>query len=211
MRKYVTEFIGTFFLVLSIGLSVMSGSTLAPIAIGATLMVMVYMGGHVSGAHYNPAVSLAALIRGKLLMADFVPYVIVQIVAAFVSAWVAMTMTGGSFAPAPGAEVSTIAALLVELFYTFALALVVLNVAATKATANNSFYGLAIGFTVGAGAIAGGGLSGGAFNPAVGIGPNLANLMLHGAGISHIWLYIVGPCIGGTLAAFVHKFQNPSD
>ena len=211
MRKYVTEFIGTFFLVLSIGLSVMGGSMLAPIAIGATLMVMVYMGGHVSGAHYNPAVSLAALIRGKLPMGDFVPYVVAQIVAAFVSAYVAMRLTGGGFAPAPGAGVSTLTALLVEVFYTFALALVVLNVAATKATANNSYYGLAIGFTVGAGAIAGGGLSGGAFNPAVGIGPNLAHMMLNGASISHVWLYIVGPCIGGALAAFVHGFQNPND
>lgn len=210
MQKYVTEFIGTFFLVLSIGLSVMSGSMLAPIAIGATLMVMVYMGGHVSGAHYNPAVSLAALIRGKLPMSDFVPYVVVQIVAAFVSAWVAMSLTGGGFAPAPGADVSTMTALLAEALYTFALALVVLNVAATKATANNSFFGLAIGFTVAAGAIAVGGLSGGAFNPAVGIGPNLANMMRNGGDIGHVWIYVVGPCVGGALAALVHKFQNPN-
>lgn len=211
MRKYVTEFIGTFFLVLSIGLSVMAGSMLAPIAIGATLMVMVYMGGHVSGAHYNPAVSLAALIRGKLLAADFIPYVVVQIVGAFLAAWIAMTLTGGSFAPAPGAGVSAITALMVEALYTFALALVVLNVAATKATANNSFYGLAIGFTIVAGAIAGGGLSGGAYNPAVGLGPNLANMMMHGADITHVWIYIVGPGVGGALAAFVHRFQNPQD
>jgi len=211
MRKYVTEFIGTFFLVLSIGLSVMSGTMLAPIAIGATLMVMVYMGGHVSGAHYNPAVSLAALVRGKLLVADFVPYIVVQIVAAFVSAWVAMMLTGGSFAPAPGPDASTMSALGVEILYTFALVLVVLNVAATKATASNSFYGLAIGFTIAAAAIAGGGISGGAYNPAVGLGPNLANMMLHGADIGHVWLYLVGPVVGGLLAAFVHKLQNPED
>jgi aquaporin Z len=187
----------------------MSGSMLAPIAIGATLMVMVYMGGHISGAHYNPAVSLAILIRGKMTPSEFGGYVVSQIVAAFVAAWVAMSLTGGSFAPAPGPDVSPMAALTVEALYTFALALVVLNVAATKATSGNSYYGLAIGFTVGAGAIAGGGISGGAFNPAVGIGPNLANMLLHDASISHVWLYIVGPCVGGSLAALVHQFQNP--
>ena len=209
MRKYVTEFVGTFFLVLSIGLSVIGGAALAPIAIGGTLMIMVFMGGHISGAHYNPAVSLAILIRGKMTTNDFVAYVVTQIVAAFVAAWVAMTITGGSFAPTPSATAGTMAAVSVEVLYTFALALVVLNVAATKATANNSFYGLAIGFTIVCGAIAGGGISGGAYNPAVGIGPNVANMMLHGGSLGHVWIYIVGPCVGSSLAALVHQVQNP--
>jgi aquaporin Z len=66
-------------------------------------------------------------------------------------------------------------------------------------------------FVGGAGAVAGGGLSGGAFNPTAGTGPNLANMMLHGGAIGHVWLYIVGPLVGGTGAAFVLAIQNPSD
>src|SRR3954471_20012466 len=128
MRAYLTEFLGTFFLVLTIGLSVLSGSPLAPLAIGASLMVMVYMGGHISGAHYNPAVSLAVLVRGKLAPREFVMYVIAQACGAVTAAAVVLAVTGKSFGPSP-AQVTTgglAAAVLVEMLYTFALALVVL-------------------------------------------------------------------------------------
>src|SRR5918996_4239393 len=94
MNKYVTEFVGTFFLVLTIGLSVLGGTPMAPLAIGASLMVMVYMGGHVSGAHYNPAVSLAVLLRGKLQPGDVVPYMAMQILGAFAAAAVVYVVTG---------------------------------------------------------------------------------------------------------------------
>ncbi len=208
MREYLTELIGTFFLVLTIGLTVLGGTPMAPLAIGASLMIMVYMGGHVSGAHYNPAVTLAVAMRGKLPMAQVVPYWISQIAGALLAAVVVHSVMGKTFAPAPGANVSAMSALLVEFLYTFALALVVLNAATAKKTSGNSFYGLAIGFTVVVAAFAGGGISGGAFNPAVGIGPTLIDVFMGGGSMSHLWLYIVGPLAGGAVAALVFKVQE---
>jgi aquaporin Z len=210
VAKYLTEFVGTFFLVLTIGLSVLAGAPLAPLAIGSALMVMVYMGGHVSGAHYNPAVSLAVCLRGKLPPADFIPYVVAQVLGGGVAALTVNAILGKTAAIAPAASATPVQALLVEVLYTFALALVVLNAATAQATAGNSFYGLAIGFTVFAGAVAGGGISGGAFNPAVGTGLTVVHALLERGTWSHLWLYLVGPFVGGALAAGVFKVQEPA-
>ncbi len=209
MKNYLTEFIGTFFLVLTIGLTVLEGTLLAPIAIGSALMVMVYMGGHVSGAHYNPAVSLAVFMRGKMEAKEMIIYWVAQIVGAFVAAVVVYLCLENTFAPAPGGDAAVVPSLLVEFLFTFALALVVLNSATAKGTEGNSFYGLAIGFTVTAGAFAGGPISGGAFNPAVGIGPILMDVMAGDGGLGNLWLYLVGPLAGGAVAALVFKIQNP--
>lgn len=208
MAKLATEFIGTFFLVLTIGLAVAGAGDLAPLAIGSALMVMVYMGGHISGAHYNPAVTLAVLIRGKISPADAVPYMIAQVLGALAAAGIAYAILGKTFAPMPGENVTVLSALLVESLFTFALALVVLNVATSKRTAGNSYFGLAIGFTVLAAAFAGGGISGGAFNPAVGIGPTAVNAIVSGGSWTHLWLYLVGPFAGAALAAVVFKIQE---
>ena len=211
MKNYLTEFIGTFFLVLTIGLCVIGGTTFAPLAIGSALMVMVYMGGHVSGGHYNPAVSLAAMMRGALDSKQLIPYWVSQIAGATAAAVVVNVILGSTFAPAPGANASTTGALLIEFLFTFALCLVVLNSATAKGTEGNSFYGLAIGFTVMIGAFSGGDISGGAFNPAVGIGPILINATMGGGGFGDLWLYLVGPLLGGVVAATVFKMQNPGD
>jgi aquaporin Z len=209
VRNYLTEFIGTFFLVLTIGLTVLNGTPLAPLAIGASLMVMVYMGGHVSGGHYNPAVSLAVLLRGKMASGvEFAGYVVSQLLGAIAAALAVRAIMGQTFAPAPAPEASTSAALLVEFLYTFALALVVLNSAASAKTHGNSFYGLAIGFTIVVAAFAGGPVSGGAFNPAVGTGPIVVNALLGDGGYSNLWLYLVGPFAGGALAAAVFGLQE---
>ncbi|MDB5318382.1 MAG: porin [Phycisphaerales bacterium] len=205
MNRYITELVGTFFLVLAIGLSVIGGSPLAALAIGGMLVAVVFMGGHVSGAHYNPAVSLAVCLRGKISPKDMVIYWIVQIIGALAAAVVARWVIMGK-----GIEASVIpanklvAALTVEFLFTFILALVILNVATAKGTSGNSFYGLAIGITVMAGAIAGGGISGGAFNPAVGIA-----VTVMGVPVQNLWLYFVGPLAGGAAAALVFKVQNP--
>lgn len=218
MSKYLTEFIGTFFLVLTVCLTVLGKVPLAPLAIGASLMVMVYMGGHVSGAHYNPAVSLAVMLRGKLAPGDFIAYLVSQFVGGVVAAYVASYVLTGyqidnqdavtTFALAPGTGVTNTAAVLVEALYTFALALVVLNAATAPKTDGNSFYGLAIGFTVVVAAFAGGGISGGAFNPAVGVGPSVVHAMITKAAIPNLWIYLVGPFAGGALAAIVFKLQG---
>lgn len=208
MIKYLTEFIGTFFLVLTIGLTVLGQSPMAPLAIGSALMIMVYMGGHISGGHYNPAVSLAAMLRGKLPSKELVPYWVAQVLGATVAALAVYAILGQTFAPAPAPGASVVAILLVEILFTFALALVVLNVATHAGTKGNSFYGLAIGFTVVVGAFAGGSTSGGAYNPAVGIGPTLVHGLVGGGSFANLWYYIVGPFVGAWLAAVVFRAQE---
>ncbi len=211
MQKLLTEFVGTLLFLFAIELAVARAGDLTPLVIGCALMTMVYMGGHVSGAHYNPAVSLAVLLRGKMTGGEFVQYSTAQILGATVGCLLAVFATGQSFAPAPGEGVGTGAALLVEIVFTFALALVVLNVATAKATSGNSYYGLAIGFTIVVAAFAGGKISGGAFNPAVGIGSTVVHAMRGGGSFSHLWLYLVGPLAGGALAALVFHAQGQKD
>ena len=210
MPKLLTEFVGTLLFLFSISAAVLSGSPMAPLAIGAALMVVVYMGGHVSGGHYNPAVSLAVLIRGKMTAGDLLPYWVAQVLGALMGCFLASLATGKSFAVMPGEGVATLGAVLVEVVFTFFLCLVVLNVATAKATAGNSYFGLAIGFTIVVAAFGGGTVSGGAFNPAVATGAAI-NSVIHGQGAGPLWMYWVGPLLGGVLAGGTFKLQNPGD
>jgi aquaporin Z len=208
MRRHLTEFIGTFFLVLTIGLTIVGDSAFAPLAIGSVLMVMVYMGGHISGAHYNPAVTLGVFLRGKMEGRDVAPYMIMQVLGALLAGVAVYTIMGETFAPTPGPNASLGSALLVEFLFSFALVLVVLNTAATDETDGNSYFGLAIGFTLAVGIFAGGSVSGGAFNPAVSIGPAVVDT-LNGAGsYTFIWIYVVSPFAGGAVAALVSAVQH---
>jgi aquaporin Z len=243
MRSYITEFIGTFFLVFTVALTCNpqfahlpgANPAMAPLAIGSSLMIMVYMGGHISGGHYNPAVSLAVLLRGKMKGKDFAPYLVAQFLGGLVAAYIAFLVLGQSTkiepTPLPAVTVSAPAAatapaapnfeknakteinlgwcLLIESLFTFALALVVLNAATAKETAGNSFYGLAIGFTIVVAAFAGGPISGGAFNPAVGTGITAIHAFCGGGEWKFLWLYILGPLLGGAAAALVFKEQHP--
>ena len=208
MSRYVTELVGTFFLVLTVGLTVTNGTPMAPIAIGSVLMVMVYMGGHISGAHYNPAVSVAILIRGKMEARDLVPYVLAQVSGAILASLAVMFLAGDTFAPAPDPEAGLVTVLMAEGLFTFALALVVLNVATDDATAGNSYYGLAIGFTVLVGIFAVGAISGGVFNPAVGTGPILVDALAGDGAFNQLWIYWAGPILGGIAAAGVFDLQH---
>jgi aquaporin Z len=208
--KYLTEFIGTFFLTLTACLTVTGDRPIPALAIGCSLMIMVYMGGHVSGAHYNPAVSLALLLRKKFPSSDFVPYVISQLLGATAAAYVAYLVLGKTIAVAPGSGINAFSAVLVETLFTFALALTVLNVACSEKTKGNSYYGLAIGFTIVVAAFAGGWVSGGAFNPAVGTGPTVIHALFGGGTWSNLWIYYVGPLTGGVLASVVFGIQEGS-
>ena len=206
MKKFMTEFIGTFFLVLTIGLTVIPGNAgvIAPLAIGSVLMALVYAGGHISGAHYNPAVTLAVLMRGKCALSEVPIYLVAQIGGATAAAFTAQFLVG------PGTAAETIdvnKSLVAELLFTFALAYVVLNVATAKGTSGNSFDGLAIGFIVMAGAFSVGSISGGAFNPAVAIAAPLMGLM----DWNNIWIHISADFAGGALAAIVFNMLNPDD
>lgn len=206
MNKYIAEFIGTFFLVLTIGCTGIGAgsSVIAPLAIGAALMVMVFAGGHISGGHYNPAVTLGVLIRGKVKAADVAPYWIAQLVAAAVAALLVNKFLRAGIAVTPIAP-KIAPALLAEFLFTFALVYVVLNAATAEGTSGNSFYGLAIGMTVMTGAFAVGDISGGAFNPAVAVGISLLGL----ASWSNLWIYLVANFAAAVVAAFVFNLINP--
>src|ERR1700745_4128145 len=159
MKKYLAEFIGTFFLVLTVGCTVIGhgAGPLAPLAIGSALMVMIFAGGHISGGHCTPAVTLGAWLRGKCESRDVAPYMIFQIMGAVLAALAVKFLKGGA-AVAP-LQPATVPALVAEFLFTFALVYVVLNVATAKGTSGNSFYGLAIGFTVWVGGVSVGKLS----------------------------------------------------
>jgi aquaporin Z len=208
MRAYLTEFIGIYFLVLTIGLTVLGGTPFAGLAIGGALMVMVFMGGHVSGAHYNPAISIACAMRKKLLWSEVPPYIAAQLAGAVAAALTVRGVLGQTFTLAPAEGIGATRAIAIEALYTFALALVVLNVATIQKTKGNSFYGLAIGFTIVVAAYAGGPLSGGAFNPAVGFGPILVHSVFADGELGDLWIYIVGPLIGAAGAAGVFGIQG---
>jgi len=209
MKKLIVELIGTFFLVFTVGTCVVnpSAGVIAPLAIGAALMVMVYAGGHISGAHFNPAVTTAVALRGRLPLAEVPGYFIAQLLGAALAAGAALYLKGANQAMggSPVYDLGQIA--LAEFLFTFALAYVVLNVATAKANAGNSFYGLAIGFTVAAGAFAVGPISGAAFNPAVATGCLIMGLLPAGKFL----VYIIVELIAGTLAAVVFKALNPKD
>ncbi|MGI9533949.1 MAG: MIP/aquaporin family protein [Thermodesulfobacteriota bacterium] len=207
MNKYIVEFIGTFFLVFTIGFVVVEpgAGSFAPLAIGSVLMVMIYAGGHISGAHYNPAVTLAVWLRGRCASSDVPGYMIAQFIAGLVAGMLVLFLKGN-----PPIEAGTpviFHALVVEFLFAFALCYVVLNVATSKNTAGNSYFGLAIGFTVLVGAYAVGSVSGGAFNPAVALGISVMGL----SAFSNIWIFLVANFTGGAVAGVLFTALNPDD
>lgn len=208
MRRVTTEFVGTFFLVLTVTCTVRGGASLAPLAIGAVLTALVFAGGHVSGAHYNPAVTLAVLLRGGIAAREVPGYVTAQLLAALgagsLGRFLVPTATG---APLSLTGNRLVAALVAEALLTAALAYVVLNVATSSDHSGNHFYGLGIGFTVLAGAVAVGPVSGGAFNPAVAVGICTAGLVPW----SLVWVYLVADLLGAAAAAGVFRVLNPHE
>jgi aquaporin Z len=208
VRKYAVEFTGTFFLVATIGFTVLKpndAGAMAPLAIGSILMVMIFAGAHISGAHYNPAVTLAVFVRGRCSGLDVVPYWLAQVLGGVVAAAIVLYMKGNPSVVVATPDIPK--ALLAEFLYTFALCIVVLNVATSKATNANSFYGLAVGFTVLAGAYSVGAISGGAFNPAVAVGITIMGL----SAWTNIWIFLVADLAAGLLAGLSFRFQNPND
>ncbi|OGC83026.1 MAG: porin [Candidatus Abawacabacteria bacterium RIFCSPHIGHO2_01_FULL_46_8] len=208
MKKYLVEFIGTFFLVLTVIVAVRgTAGSLAPIAIGSILMVMVYAGGHISGGHYNPAVTLGVWLRGKCQTSDVPGYIIAQllggVIAAFLGVYLATNISGAAETITMGTFDFT-SGVLAEFLGTFALVWVVLNTATAKGTSGNSFYGLAIGFTIVAGIYGLGGITGGAFNPAVAVGISLAKM----TSWANLSAFLVGQIAAGISAALTFKYIN---
>lgn len=205
--KYIYELIGAFFLVLTVGMTVVnagSGALFAPVAIGSMLAVLVYAGGHVSGGHYNPAVSLFAWILGKLTLRDLGLYWTSQLLGALAAAFAVIYLKGGPHAEAMKPE--PLKMFLAEFLFTFALCFVVWNVAMNEKVKNNSYYGFAIGFTILAGAFAVGAISGGAFNPAVALGITVMNL----SSWKFFWIFLAGNGAGAIISACFFKLAGKS-
>ncbi len=179
-----------------------SAKDFAPIAIGSVLAVMVYAGAHISGAHYNPAVSFAIFLRGKLNFKDLIVYWIFQLAAAVAAAYLTMYLKDDPLMQGQNLDPSR--SLIVEFIFTFALSYVVLNVATAKETEGNCYFGLAIGFTVMGGAFAVGTISGAAFNPAVALGMSILKLSLW----SDLWIYITATFVGAAVAVGVFKASH---
>lgn len=206
-RKLIVEAIGTFFLVLTIGQVVIEpgAGALAPLAIGSVLMVMVYAGGHISGAHYNPAVTLGVFLRGRATAAELGGYWIAQVVGGILAALVTGYLKPDALIAAADPAVGQ--ALVAEFLFTFALVYVVLNVATARGTTGNSYFGLAIGFTVLVGAYSVGAISGGAFNPAVAIGITVLGLSAPG----FLWVFLLANLLGGAVAALLFNALDLGD
>jgi len=205
-RKLAVEFIGMFLFMFTVGTATnrAGAGVLAPLAIGSILMVMVFAGGHISGGHYNPAVSTAVLLRGRMATIEYVAYLATQFAAAAL-AGLLVRYVGGHERHALLASAGKM--LIVEFLFTFALAWVVLHTATARGTEGNSFYGLAIGFTVLAGALAVGGISGAAFNPAIALGAMVTGLLEW----SKIWIYLIADLLGAAVAAYAFLFVLPAE
>lgn len=206
VARYLTEFVGTFALVFTIETSVATAGNYAPFAIGICLMVMIWMGGHVSGAHYNPAVTLGIVLRGKLNIVAACIYWLVQLLGGVIGAAMGAALTGKTVPINPSNEATHGQALMAELICTFFLVSVVLHTATTKSQEGNGFFGAAIGMTVLFSAYSCGPISGGAFNPAVGFGLTC----VHG-GWDHVYLYFIGPLFGGALASLLFWVACPDE
>jgi aquaporin Z len=193
--KLLTEFLGTFFLATVVAL------TGNPLAIGAVLMILVYGGGHISGAHFNPAVTFAFFLQQKISAKESLFYIISQFAGAILAALLYVFSTRLFFVAQPAAQTPFLTAFLVEVVFTFLLVRTILSVAADTRVKGNQYFGLAIGGALFVGAVAGGPISGGAFNPAVGVGPLLLNPTMFMNHLPLVGLYILGPVIGAAVAA----------
>ena len=208
MKKYIIEGIGTYFLVLIIGL------TGNPIAIGIGLSILVYMGAHISGAHYNPAVSLAMIIRGEITIMECLKYILSQCIGAFAAAYSIVLLGADTLSVVSNTDSMT-SFFMAEIIFTFLLVFVILNVATHPDTKNNQYYGLAIGLTVAAGAFSVGEISGAVFNPAVSFGPSLlsiinpdlefSNLVSHNFFIYYLSATVIGSVVAGLLFNYLLK------
>lgn len=202
--KYLAEFVGTYFLVLTFGCNVLVSSVGAALSIGSMLTVMTFSLGSVSGAHLNPAITVTVFLSGRGLMPlrrSFF-YICAQLMGACLAGVSSMSICGGSFALEPVGRNSAFSAGIVESIYTAALCYVVLNVTTTEKQDGNQYFGLAIGFTVVAATLAIGGISGCSLNPAVAVGLAFASTFTRGllGSMVYLPLYVFAPFAGSIVA-----------
>lgn len=204
MKALLVEFVGTFVLVLTFGLTLVPPGVgpFAPLAIGLMLAALLYAGGPVSGGHFNPAVTLGAWLRGKCAGRVLLPYALVQIAGGAVAAVLVNYLRSGGVAASSMPVVHDLVKVgVVELLFTFTLVYVFLAATTSSPSAGNPWSGLATGAAVLGGMYAGLPLSGGAYNPAVSIGMSLMGL----GSWDLLWMYVLAELAGGALAAMMAK------
>jgi len=213
IAKLASEFLGTFMLVLTVGLNVLGGSPAAAFSIGASLMCMVYALGDISGAHFNPAVTVAILcskLDEQFTIKDAGFYILTQLVAGITAAMTyALIHEGKSFPLGPGQGFLWAQVGIAEFVFTFVLCLVVLCVAVSPKTNNKTMFGFAIGSCVTVGGFAIGGISGGSLNPAVSFGIAAANIFKSGP--SKALIYTICELLGGVAAASVMQITHADE
>mmetsp|Transcript_61661 Transcript_61661/g.133549 ORF Transcript_61661/g.133549 Transcript_61661/m.133549 type:complete len:240 (-) Transcript_61661:70-789(-) len=204
-EAFVSEFIGTFFLVLTVGLNAIQGTPLAAVSFGAILMAMIFSTGAVSGGHFNPAVTIGVFLSGfgrqELRKVDVCGYILTQCCAGILGGITSASIAAGTFALRPAVGYGYLDALVVEVFFTAALVFVMLSVQTTRMESGNEFFGLAVGFTVMASSFAVGGVSGCSLNPALAIGVSASNWLHAGGGYPLFSIYFCGPVLGACIAA----------
>jgi len=199
-----SEFVGTFFLVLTIGYNVLQHTALAPVSIGAMLMAMIFATGKVSGGHFNPAVTFGVFLRDKIDFPSAAAYVVSQLAGGCLAGCIYMLVLGATFTLGPGVGYSLSSAMLAEMLFSTALVFVVLSVATTAQDDGNWYYGLAIGFSVMAAAFAIGPISGCSLNPAVTFGVMFSHFVHTGEFLLSRWLvYTVSPLVGALFAVLL--------
>jgi aquaporin Z len=205
--KLIIEFVGTFFLAFSIAMTNGDGG-FQPLAVGFTLLAVIFMGGHISGAHYNPAVSLAVFIRQICPLKELLSFVPTQILATLAASAIVNGVTGQTVGPSPGKGYSTGDAFLMEFLWTFILITTVLNVATTKAQEDNSYFGLAVAGIIIGGAFCSGAVSGAMFNPALGTGFAIVDQLAGGDSLQYLWIYWIAPLLGSLVASLTFRVTN---
>ena len=203
MKNYLTELFGTFFLVLIIWIN---GN---PLAIGFGLMVLIYLGFHSSGAHYNPIVTLAMLFRKEISLLDSINYIIFQILGAVLAGSAVFFLTSVTMEVQPNLSATVYQILGYEVLFTYLYVYAFLTVTSHPKLKNNTFYGLVLGATIMVGLFSSIQTSGGVFNPATSVGVTLSHLFI-GDGVSkyYLWYYLVGPALGGLIATAHYSLIN---
>lgn len=211
---YLAEFVGTYFLVLTVGSNVLTGSVGAALSIGGILMVMIYSLASVSGAHFNPAVTVAVKMSGRhiLTMQELVCYIVAQLMGGFFAGVTYLAIFGQAFVMEPVGKFSAMEATICEVLYTTALCYVVLNVATTEKQDGNNYFGLAIGFTVVSAALSIGGISGCCLNPAVSFGAVCVSALHRGlSALRFFYLYFLMPFVGSALSVVCFYLVQRTD
>lgn len=200
MKKYITELIGSFFLVLALG---MTGNALAS---GLLIIPVIYLGAHISGAHYNPAVSISFWATGNMPQKTMWGYIGIQTAGAFAGCLMIYFMAGSAFQTVPSSAVTPLQYGLAELIFVLLLCMLYLTLFLTDQFRNNQIYGVAIGLSYAGILLIGEPVSGGVFNPSVAIAASVVDYFDFGESYIYLPVFVLAPAVGGIFAGHLFTY-----